>query len=155
MGYCEAKFSIVTLLKYYTANNKHPERQFRLCSPQANANPINSLVLASNRAILSKLVQGTPFVILEHGNATSEGRGRLPDSAALHPSLHLKKASLTSLRDPLMVESLQTIQRGMQIIEERASSQPTVSPHHGYTYFLLYVNGVYLIKEKRKVAWKN
>lgn len=58
MGYCEAKFSIVTPLKYYTANNKHPERQFRLCSPQANANPIKSLVLASNRAILSKLVQG-------------------------------------------------------------------------------------------------
>lgn len=39
-------------------------------------------------------------------------------------------------------------------MEERASSQPRVSPHHGYTYFLLYVSGVYLIKENRKVAWQ-
>lgn len=42
----------------------------------------------------------------------------------------------------------------MHTMEERASSQPRVSPHHGYTYFLLYVNGVYLIKENRNVAWQ-
>lgn len=37
-------------------------------------------------------------------------------------------------------------------MEDRARSHPRASPHHGYVYFLLYVSGVYLIRENRKVA---
>lgn len=48
---------------------------------------------------------------------------------------------------------LMTTTMGMQIIEAKAKVHPTPMAQSGYWYILLYVNGLYLTKEKIKQPW--
>lgn len=62
--------------------------------------------------------------------------------------------NFTSINVPGVMIRKYSIQIGIISVEDRVKNQPMAQPHHGYSYVLLNLSGVYLTKENRNVHQK-